>query len=102
MSAFSLKLNMFIGCFFRNWKLCTAIVSVLIHCNVVMGNALKSENVRMKVANAFQNPRPGSEGCLLTGVPNGSLSFTANLILLCAKDKLTLEVAVGLGRIGDF
>lgn len=66
--------------------------------DVVMGNTSKSENVRMKVANAFQNPCPAPKGCLLMGVPNGSLSF----VLLCARDKLALEGAVGLGRIGDF
>ena len=70
--------------------------------NIVMGNTLESEDVRMKVANAFQNPCPAPKGCLLMGVPNSSLSFTANLVLLCAKDRLALEDAVGLGRIGDF
>lgn len=67
-----------------------------------MGNTSKSENVGMKVANAFQNLCPAPKGGLLMGVPNGSLSFTPNLVLLCAKDKLALEDAVGLGRIGDF
>lgn len=55
----------------------------------------------MKVANAFQNPCPAPQGCLLLGVPNDSLSFTANLISLRAKEKLALEDAVGLCRIGD-
>lgn len=55
-----------------------------------MGNTSKSENVGVKVANAFQNPCPAPKGCLLMGVPNGSLSFIDNLVFLRAKDKLAL------------
>lgn len=65
--------------------------SYIKYLNVVRGNNLKSENVRMKVDNAFQNPCPAPKGCLLMAVPNGSLSFTANLVLLHAKYRVALE-----------
>lgn len=82
---------MFIDGFF--WK-SEIMYSCIKYLNVVIGNTLKSENVRMKVASAFQNACPAPKGCLLMAVPDGSLSFTASLVLLHAKDRLALEDAV--------
>lgn len=68
--------------------------------NVVKRSTLKSQNVCVKVASAFQNLFPASEVCLLPDMP--TVPFPLQGELPSVKDKLVLKDAAGLGRMGDF